>query len=49
MLTVVMEQGDTSMWKMLSAGAPTTTLAADLIVPLWVTTTTLWPGYSAAI
>ena len=41
MLTVVMEQGDTSMWKMLSAGAPTTTLAADLIAPLWVTTTTL--------
>ena len=28
MLTVVMEQGDTSMWKMLSAGAPTTTFGS---------------------
>ena len=44
-----MEQGETSMWKMLSAGPPITTLAADLIVPLWVTTATRWPGYSAAI
>ena len=49
MLTVVIEQGDTSIWKILSADAPTTTLAADLMVPLWVTTATLWPGYSAAI
>ena len=32
-----------------SAGAPTTTLAADLMVPLWVTTATRCPGYSAAI
>jgi hypothetical protein len=34
MLTVVMEHGETSIWKMDSAGAPTTTLAADLMVPL---------------
>jgi hypothetical protein len=34
MLTVVIEQGETSMWKILSAGPPTTTLAADLMVPL---------------
>ena len=49
MLTVVIEQGETSIWKILSAGAPTTTLAAVFIVPLCVTTTTLWPGNSAAI
>jgi hypothetical protein len=40
MLTVVIEHGETSIWKILSAGAPTTTLAADLMVPLWVTTAT---------
>ena len=49
MLTVVIEHGETSMWKILSAGAPTTTLAADLMVPLWVMTATRCPGYSAAI
>jgi hypothetical protein len=49
MLIVVMEHGDTSMWNMDSAGAPTTTFTADLIVPLWVTTATRCPGYSAAI
>ena len=34
---------------MLSAGAPTTTFAADLIAPLCETTTTRCPGYSEAI
>ena len=33
-LTVVIEHGETSIWKMDSAGAPTTTLAADLIAPV---------------
>jgi hypothetical protein len=49
MLIVVIEHGETSIWKILSAGPPTTTLAADLIVPLCVMTATRWPGYSAAI
>jgi hypothetical protein len=49
MLIVVIEHGETSIWKIESAGAPTTTFAADLIVPLWVTTATRCPGYSAAI
>jgi hypothetical protein len=34
MLTVVIEHGETSIWKILSAGAPITSLAAVLIVPL---------------
>ena len=49
MLTVVTEHGETSIWKILSAGAPITTLTADFMVPLWVTTATRWPGNSAAI